>query len=119
MSNEPAQLQAVTLKDLNYAPDLATPRLLPHDKIRRLRSASWQRSVLWIEERANTASDARYSLKPAMGDAIFRRSSASMNAARLAKRGRVVVEVDAESGKRSSGEPLTVPSRLGARSGLR
>ncbi|KAM7309320.1 hypothetical protein ISCGN_012951 [Ixodes scapularis] len=100
MSNHPAQLQAVTLKDPNYAPDLATPGLLPHDKVRRLWSASpWQRSVFLIEERANTASDARSSLKPAMGDAIFRRSSASMNAATLAKRGRVIVEDNAESGK--------------------
>lgn len=72
-------------------------------------------SSLWANSRTQR-------LEPATAYAILRMPSAKVNAAKvnpIAKAGGTVADVDTESGERSPGEPLAVPTRLGARSDLR
>lgn len=58
----------------------------------------------------------KYRPKPATTNAVFRMSSANVNAATLAKVGSVIWEVDAESGKllRGKPKPLAVLTMFGA-----
>lgn len=55
-----------------------------------------------------------YRPKPTTANAVFRMSSANVNAATLAKVGSVIWEVDAESGKLLRGKPLAVLTMFGA-----